>query len=43
MRIDDFDLLIGTSAVYNNMVMVTYNTKHFERIYDIKIENWIAL
>ena len=43
MRIDDFDLLIGTSAVYNNMVMVTYNTKHFERIHDIKIENWIAL
>lgn len=41
MRIDDFDLLIGTSAVFANMVMVTGNTKHFARIPNITLENWM--
>lgn len=39
--IGDFDLLIGSTAVVNNMIMVTRNTKEFERISDIKLENWI--
>ena len=38
--VDDFDLLIGTSAVANDMVLVTNNVKHFERINGIRIENW---
>ena len=38
--IDDFDLMIGVSAISNKMVMVTDNTKHFERISDIVLENW---
>lgn len=41
MRIDEFDLLIGTSAVFANMVMVTGNTKHFARIPNITLENWM--
>lgn len=40
MRIDEFDLLIGATAVFNRMVMVTSNVKHFERIPEIQIENW---
>ncbi|MBR1466220.1 MAG: type II toxin-antitoxin system VapC family toxin [Bacteroidaceae bacterium] len=40
-RIDDFDLLIGTTAVANKLVMVTDNVSHLERIPNIQIENWI--
>ncbi|MBN2736067.1 MAG: PIN domain-containing protein [Spirochaetales bacterium] len=39
--IDEFDLLIGSSAIANNMILVTANTKHFDRLENIKIENWI--
>jgi len=39
--ISDFDLLIGCTAVENELIMVTENVKEFERISDIKIENWI--
>lgn len=39
--IDDFDLLIGCSAIKNGLVLVTNNESHFERIKNIKIENWI--
>ena len=39
--IDDFDLLIGSSAIANEMVLVTRNVKHFNRISGINIENWV--
>jgi tRNA(fMet)-specific endonuclease VapC len=39
--ISDFDLLIGCSAVVHDLIMVTENTREFERIEAIKIENWI--
>ena len=39
-RIDDFDILIGTTALVNNLVMVTDNIRHLERLPNIKIENW---
>ena len=39
--IEDFDLLIGCTAVANGLVMVTDNTKHFSRIEGIALENWI--
>lgn len=42
-RIDDFDLLIGATAVQNEMVMVTSNTKHFDRIPNIRLEDWCNL
>lgn len=41
MRIDDFDLLIGASAVFSDMVIVTENIKHFDRIPNIRIEKWV--
>lgn len=37
----DFDLLIGCSALENNLIMVTDNVKHFQAIPNIEIENWI--
>jgi len=39
--IDDFDLLIGCTAVENSMIMVTENQSEFGRISDIRMENWI--
>ena len=39
--IDDFDLLIGCSAIKNGLVLVTNNENHFKRIENIQIENWI--
>lgn len=38
--VDDFDLLIGASAVANDLTLVTNNEKHFERLENIAIENW---
>ncbi|TDK50243.1 type II toxin-antitoxin system tRNA(fMet)-specific endonuclease VapC [Algoriphagus formosus] len=38
--IDDFDLLIGSSAIANGLVLVTNNEKHFDRLIGIKLENW---
>lgn len=40
-HVDDFDLLIASTAIANNMIMVTDNAKHFARIEGITIENWI--
>lgn len=40
MPVDDFDLLIGASAVANGLTLVTNNIKHFDRIKGIQIENW---
>ena len=36
----DFDLLIAVSSVTHNLVMVTNNTKHFQRINNIILEDW---
>jgi tRNA(fMet)-specific endonuclease VapC len=38
--IDEFDLLIGTTSVVNNLIMVTNNTNHFKRITNIQLEDW---
>lgn len=39
--ISDFDLLIGSTAIANELIMVTENIKEFKRIKEIKIENWV--
>lgn len=38
--VDDLDLLIGATAIQNNMVLVTNNENHFDRLQNIKVENW---
>lgn len=40
--IDDFDILIGATAVANKLILVTENEKHLIRISKIKIENWVT-
>ena len=39
--VDDFDLLIASTAIFNKLTLVTDNVKHFDRIRHITIENWI--
>lgn len=38
--IEDSDLWIASTAVHNNMIMVTQNVKHLGRLDGIVIENW---
>jgi tRNA(fMet)-specific endonuclease VapC len=38
--IADFDLLIATTAVYHNMVLVTGNTRHHQRVDGLSLQNW---
>ena len=38
--LDDFDLLIRTTAIFNNMTLVTKNVSDFDRIDGIVIEDW---
>ena len=40
-KIDHFDLLIGATALHEHLVVVTGNTNHFERIPNLRIENWM--
>ena len=39
--IDDFDLLIGATAIANDLVIITNNVKHFDRLENLKIEDWV--
>lgn len=41
IMISDFDLLIGSTAIANKLIMVTENVKEFNRISGIEIENWV--
>ncbi|MGD2087947.1 MAG: PIN domain-containing protein [Candidatus Aminicenantes bacterium] len=38
--ISDSDLFIAAAAVSNNLVLVTNNERHFERIVKLEITNW---
>jgi tRNA(fMet)-specific endonuclease VapC len=35
--ISDFDMLLGATALHYDLMVLTYNKKHFQRIPDIKI------
>ncbi|HIY87916.1 MAG TPA: type II toxin-antitoxin system VapC family toxin [Candidatus Bacteroides pullicola] len=41
LLIDDFDLLIGATALKHDMILVTENVKHLSHIGNLQIENWI--
>lgn len=43
LMIDDFDILIGATAVANEMIMVTNNVSHLSRLDNIIIEDWTTL
>jgi tRNA(fMet)-specific endonuclease VapC len=40
---DEFDLLIGVTAVENKLTLVTDNEKDFRPIEGLKIENWLKV
>ena len=40
ITVDDFDLLIGSTAMTLGYTVVTNNEKHFSKIPDLKITNW---
>lgn len=40
---DEFDLLIGVTALENELTLITDNSKDFERLDGIKIENWFKV
>ena len=40
--LDDFDLLIGATAISNNLTLATRNVSDFDRLDGIKIEDWTS-
>ena len=40
--ITDADILIAAIALTQNLILVSDNTKHFQRIRDITLENWLS-
>lgn len=34
------DILIAATAIVENLVLITNNNKHFDRIDELKVENW---
>lgn len=38
---DEFDLIIGVTALTNELVLVTDNLKDFKHIKNLKMENWV--
>ena len=41
-KIGEVDLLLGCQALGLDMIFVTNNTREFERIEGLKLENWVA-
>ena len=38
--LDDFDILIGATAIANKMTMVSNNQKHMSRLTGINLQDW---
>ena len=39
--VDDFDLMIGCTALRHGLTLVTRNTRHFANLENLLLENWI--
>lgn len=39
--VDDFDILIGSTALAHGLTLVTRNTRHFTNIASLTLENWV--
>ena len=37
---DDFDLVIASTALAHNLILVTNNTRHFQKVEGLRLENW---
>ena len=42
LDLDDFDLIIAACALTYNLILVTNNLKHFQRVDGLKLANWAA-
>lgn len=40
--IADMDLMIASISISNNCTLISNNTKHFSRIKELKLNNWLA-
>lgn len=40
--IGSMDVQIAAHALAENLILVTHNTKHFERVVGLKLEDWMA-
>lgn len=40
--LDDFDLLIGATAISNDLTLATRNVSDFVRLEGIEIDNWVS-
>ncbi len=40
LPLDDMDLLIASTALSQNLVLVTNNERHFSRVSGLSLENW---
>jgi tRNA(fMet)-specific endonuclease VapC len=41
-RLDEPDLRIASIAISRDLIVVTGNVRHFNRIPDLKVENWLT-
>ena len=41
LKIGDMDMFIAATAVEEELILITGNTEHFNRIPGLKIENWM--
>lgn len=41
-RLDEPDLRIAAIALSNDLTLITGNVKHFARIRELRVENWLA-
>ena len=39
--IDDADLFIAACAIVNDAILITNNERHFKRIKELRLENWM--
>lgn len=42
MPIGELDTQIGAQALAENLILVTHNTRHFERVPGLRIEDWMG-
>ena len=41
-RLDNMDLFIAATALHHGLTLVSGNSRHFSRIPDLKLEDWIV-
>ena len=42
ISVDNMDLLIGATALVYDLTVVTHNTRHFQQIPGLRLEDWLT-